>query len=407
MWKSQKYIIPGFKDMFLTCNLLSSVSRNNQNKICNIYNHVLSKRKFSFIPYLKQKKQTNLYKDIYKEVGYKSPFDTDENNLILKTINEAKSAEQLSEFVAKPKAAILFDHIKTHGEIKIVEELLSVKKFDDRILERLGKKILKSYVTNDETQNCSETIRESEMNKPNKSNKQKISKYIKPRLTKDVYQEIESIVGVKISFYDITFTHLDTQKEQILSWDSLDSLGSKSASEHPRLFQTATEIVSQIPHADLYFIEEQLPILQGKNQANLKSNVSLLELQSAMVTLLNVRNCGAGCLSNENEDSDGYKETPTNCVHLMKYNVIDDMFQLKIGTERVALQTRLFSGEDSIFNTHEAFKGITFSEDFDTIVDKYFRSQLFTKYAKEHLGITLMMVAALHSSMMPMSSSKT
>ena len=159
-----------------------------------------------------------------------------------------------------------------------MEELLSVKKFDDRILERLGKKILKSYVTNDETQNCSETISESEINKPNKSNKQKISKYIKPRLTKDVYQEIESIVGVKISFYDITFTHLDTQKEQILSWDSLDSLGSKSASEHPRLFQTATEIVSQIPHADLYFIEEQLPILQGKNQANLKSNGMIFTL---------------------------------------------------------------------------------------------------------------------------------
>ena len=126
-----------------------------------------------------------------------------------------------------------------------------------------------------------------------------------------------------------------------------------------------------------------------------------------MVTLLNVRNCGVGAFSNENEDSDGYKETPANCVHLMKYNVIDDMFQLKIGTERVALQTRLFSGEDSIFKTHEAFKGITFFEDFETVMHKYLRSQLFTKYAKEHLGITLMMVAALHSSMTSMSSRKT
>jgi len=406
MWKSQKYIIPGFKNMFVTCNNLSSISKSNQNKLCNVYGLVWSKRKISSRPYLCQKKQTNLYKDIYKEVGYKSPFDNDENNLILKTINEAKSAEQLSEFVAKPKAAVLFDHIKTHGEIKIVEELLSVKKFDDKILERLGKKILKSYVTKDETQDGSETNSESgksEINKPNKSNKQNISKYIKPRLAKNVYQDIESIVGIKISFYDITFTHLDIQKEQILCWDSLDSLGSKSASEHPRLFETATEIVSQIPNADLYFIEEQLPILQGKHQSNLKSNVSLLELQSAMVTLLNVRNCGVGSFSNENVDS----ETPVNCVHLMKYNVIDDMFQLKIGTERVALQTRLFSGEDSIFKTHEAFKGITFSEDFDTVMDKYLRRQLFTKYAKEHLGITLMMVAALHSSMMSMSSRKT
>ena len=281
MWKSQKYIIPGFENMFLTCNLLSSASKNNQNKLYNVYNLVVSKRKFSSRHYLNQKKQTNLYKDIYKEVGYKSPFDSDENNLILKTINESKSAEKLSEFVAKPKAAVLFDHIKTHGEIKIVEELLSVKKFDDKILERLGKKILKSYVTKDETQECSEIISESgkfEMNKPNKSDKQKISKYIKPRLTKDVYQDIESIVGIKISFYDITFTHLDIQREQVLSWNSIDSLGTKSASEHPRLFETAVEIVSQIPNADLYFIEEQLPILQGKHQANMKSNGMIFTL---------------------------------------------------------------------------------------------------------------------------------
>ena len=135
--------------------------------------------------------------------------------------------------------------------------------------------------------------------------------------------------------------------------------------------------------------------------------VSLLELQSAMVTLLNVRKCGVGSFCNENEDSNGNRDAPQNCVHLMKYNVIDDMFELKIGTERVGVQTRLFSGEDSIFGTHEAFKGITFSEDFDTIVDKYFRSQLFTKYAKEHLGITLMMVAAIHSGMVSMSSRKT
>ena len=281
MWKSQKYIIPGFENMFLTCNLLSSASKNNQNKLYNVYNLVVSKRKFSSRHYLNQKKQTNLYKDIYKEVGYKSPFDSDENNLILKTINESKSAEKLSEFVAKPKAAVLFDHIKTHGEIKIVEELLSVKKFDDKILERLGKKILKSYVTKDETQECSEIISESgksEINKPNKSDKQKISKYIKPRLTKDVYQDIESIVGIKISFYDITFTHLDIQREQVLRWNSIDSLGTKSASEHPRLFETAVEIVSQIPNADLYFIEEQLPILQGKHQANMKSNGMIFTL---------------------------------------------------------------------------------------------------------------------------------
>lgn len=127
--------------------------------------------------------------------------------------------------------------------------------------------------------------------------------------------------------------------------------------------------------------------------------VSLLELQSAIVTLLNIRKNGlASVLSNESENLDMDDKTPLNCVHLMKFNVIDDMFQLRIGTERSSIQSRLFSN-NSIYKSHEAFSGITFLEDEDDVIDNYERRQMYTKFAKEHLAITLLMVAALHTSM--------
>ena len=105
-------------------------------------------------------------------------------------------------------------------------------------------------------------------------------------------------------------------------------------------------------------------------------------------------------LLNESENLDMNDKTPLNCVHLMKFNVIDDMFQLRIGTERSSIQSRLFSNNNnSIYKRHEAFSGITFLEDEDDAIDKFERRQMYTKFVKEHLAITLLMVAALHTSM--------
>jgi len=362
--------------------------------LSSIFAFNITTKEISTTAVFKDRKASNLHKDIYKDIGYKSPFSNEENSLILKTINESKSVEKLSEFIAKTKAATLLDHMSTYGEFEIVEELLSVKKFDDSLVQRIGKKIIKLH----EKENLSE-----ETSSKTKAVKYKISKYIKPRISKDTYENIESFVAIKLSFYNISYTHFESKTQKVLDWNCLDCFESKASSEHPRLFETATEAVSQIPQADLYVLEEQLPILQTKQQTNLKSHVSILELQSAMVSLLNLRNFGLSLLHQEKEDKDKVK----NCVHLMKFNVIDDMFQLKIGTERIGLQARLFQGEDSIFENHEAFNEVTFLKDYDTVLDEYYRTKLYSKFAKEHLGLTLLMAAAFNSSVIEHSSTKT
>lgn len=268
MWKSQKIIMQGLKNQSsLTYYILSLAPPKSRNlRLCNLHDFAIPYRTLCSTACSNQKKQINPHKEIYKEIKYNAPFSSQEKNLILKTIHEAKSAEKLSEFIAKPKAAVLYDHMNAHGEFEVIEELLSVKKFDDKILERLCKKVLKSYDKSEESQEHIETTSET------KSVKHKISKYIKPRLTSDVYENIESIVAFKLSFYDISYTHFETKSQKVISWHSFDSFGSKASTEHPRLFETATEVASQLPCADLYLLEEQLPILQGKHQSNLRSH---------------------------------------------------------------------------------------------------------------------------------------
>ena len=124
------------------------------------------------------------------------------------------------------------------------------------------------------------------------------------------------------------------------------------------------------------------------------------------MTLLNVRQNDLSSLLPHDENEKPFVKA-ANFVHFMKFNVINEMFELQVGTERVGIQSYLFGGgEDAIFNKHEAFEGITFLSGFDTAMDEYHKTNLYTKYAKEHLGITLLMVAAFHNSMRAISSNK-
>ena len=79
----------------------------------------------------------------------------------------------------------------------------------------------------------------------------------------------------------------------------------------------------------------------------------------------------------------------------MKGSVIDELFDLKVGNERVALQDNLFSGEN-YFDSHKCFSGINFQENRDIIIDNYRRSKEMSKIVKEQRGTALMVVAAFH-----------
>ena len=79
----------------------------------------------------------------------------------------------------------------------------------------------------------------------------------------------------------------------------------------------------------------------------------------------------------------------------MKQSVIDGIFDLKIGTERVGIQNKFFGENNCIFgeNPHRAFLDFGFQEDSKQVMENF---NTYSKYGKEHLATTLMMVAGLH-----------
>ena len=78
--------------------------------------------------------------------------------------------------------------------------------------------------------------------------------------------------------------------------------------------------------ADLYVFEEMMPIDRGGSKdPYLSTKVKLLELQASLICHLNHK-----------------VSASNNVVHLMKFTVIDEMFDLRVGSERVMLPSNKF-----------------------------------------------------------------
>ena len=86
--------------------------------------------------------------------------------------------------------------------------------------------------------------------------------------------------------------------------------------------------------------------------------------------------------TNSLEESEN-SESANNCVHLINPNVIYDLFELRIGTERVGIYDRIFQGDSCLLETDSCFDG-TGKDKKDKIISN------IDKYAKEHLSSTLM-----------------
>ena len=108
--------------------------------------------------------------------------------------------------------------------------------------------------------------------------------------------------------------------------------------------------------------------------------VRVLELQSALISLLNARN----------------KEEifPKNCVYLMRPNLIDHLFQLKVGNERVSLY-KIVDFPTITQPEHKCFDGVN-------LVDVHPDPEMAhlpkpeMRVIKEHLGAVLLVTVGFN-----------
>ena len=171
-----------------------------------------------------------------------------------------------------------------------IRDRLSVKKFDEKVIERMGKKIFKLHNNGEDSLDeiVSNTFKSTTIeNLRFKKAKNVLLKYLKPKLKVQDYlsYNIKSIVAIKLSYYQFCYVHLDKVTNTILDWNSSECLELKESTQHPKLHETALRIVREIPPADLYIIEEQ----QFQPKAKINSNIDYEGILTKITYIVKVK----------------------------------------------------------------------------------------------------------------------
>ena len=107
-----------------------------------------------------------------------------------------------------------------------------------------------------------------------------------------------------------------------------------------------------------------------------------------MISLLNIRTFQTNIHTTNSLEESENSESVNNCVHLINPNVIYDLFDLRVGTERVGIYDRIFQGDRCLLETDSCFYGTDIKDVKLTRRDEIICN--IDKYAKEHLSSTLM-----------------
>lgn len=166
-------------------------------RILNVFNFVKSSRT-PIGPYFRYFAN----KDVYKGANYNAPYEKEDLNLILKTLNESKSTEEINKYMAKNMAAKIFKHISQHGPFQKVENLLDVVGILPDNLEKICNRVIKTKAPK-ENQKYEKTEK-----KILPLYQQKKFTKVKPGIRHLKDKSIDSIVGIKISLEGLAFAHI-------------------------------------------------------------------------------------------------------------------------------------------------------------------------------------------------------
>jgi len=250
-------------------------------------------------------------KDIYKEVGFQVKLGDIEKKQILEKLNFL-SENELSSYTSKRFSKAICLHREKNGAFGCVEQLLDLPKVEKSHVQKICDKL---------KANAPPSLQEVDIDSRDKSLKSLFSKGLIP---KPSIKQLETItnptyVGVSLSLQGLAYNKMDS-KRILHEWSlmaGVDNSSSLLSYQHDRLFKTSADIVNKIPNADYYLFEELLPILP--KDPYMKHKVNLIKFRSMLITMLMMRSTGTGI------------------VHTIKPNVINTLFNLKIGQERTSI----------------------------------------------------------------------
>lgn len=254
-------------------------------------------------------------KDVYKKINYQAPYNDNQKDEVLMKLNSLPEKE-LHNYTTKKLSKLIETHRIKYGPFECVEQLLDLPKVEGSHIVKICHSLLNAGALTKE-----EKVAEDQV----KKYRTLFSKNIIPKPDLDLFTSIENptFVGVYITLQGIAFTKLN-RKNKLLDWSIVSGVEdptSQTAYQHRTLFSLGTEITNSLPDGDYYLLEELLPILP--KDPFMKHKINLIKLRTTIMTLLLLK-----------------QKQPT-LIHTIKPNVLDVLFSLKVGNERISMQEDL------------------------------------------------------------------
>ncbi|TRY73350.1 hypothetical protein TCAL_15736 [Tigriopus californicus] len=263
--------------------------------------------------HLKPVQVRTVVKNVYEMVDYKSSFSDQQRDIILKTINESDSADQLVEKgVAKSQSAKIWSHLNQHGPFQKIEQLLDVKRFNVSTVENL--ELAPREMESSQSQEDLSELIEAKTN-------DNLAKQVRPPL-KIALKELhtpKSILALKYNLKHLSFIHMSSSSpSSILAWDCIPIFTGNfgNANFEPfRIYETCQEVFSTLPIDDnmVFVTENEVRITDKDPYIQLK--VRTLQIQASLMALLN--------------------QGGPNRVFNLRSMVTNSMYNLKMGNDRV------------------------------------------------------------------------
>jgi len=253
---------------------------------------------------------------------YKAPFDEHHKEMILEKINSLSEAV-LGSHTSKRLSKQITEYRNENGNFDQVEQLLSLPKVEESHVAKLCNSLVKGF-----SMQRPEQIPKASV----KIKTYKSSGGISPKPESDIWSSFENptIVGIGASLQGITYAKIDSTRKQH-EWGALPGIenpNSQVCFQQRNLFFYLNRILEKIPEADYYVLEEIPPIIA--KDPYLKHSINMVKLKNTLLTIL---------MKKRGMNSAG--------VHTIKPTVLDNLFSLKVGNERVSIQNAL----ERIINT--------------------------------------------------------
>lgn len=293
------------------------IVRNNSRFISSNFESRTLQRKWICRPSSLSKKtsvcpsRTFSFKNVYQVLSYSAPYSQEDKEVILNRIN-SESLEKLSKLISRPKANLIVNH----RPFEVPEQLLDLQGFDVKILELFLSKVF-------ELESQAETKKKKiRLDQPGQ---------IKPKISKSFYRsQVSTIVALSINLFSVAYVQMSVKEKEVQDWSCVkafqlvDTKFSKATFEHHNVYALSKDIVKKIPKGDIYVWEEFQGVIAKDSYRVLVSKLNAAVFQSSLVALLNAES-----------------ESKQNCCHVIKPSVIDSLFKLRVGMERVAVSDQL------------------------------------------------------------------